>query len=109
MKIKDEIHFIIILPSPHEQNPETNRSKEQPVETKTSSLVVSVASTDNGLLADLRRLQKLLDDSPELCHVFEQVISPAEIRAFKRRVGLLLKTGSFPEWYPGHNVPYPPI
>jgi hypothetical protein len=61
------------------------------------------------LLADLQRLQTLLNESPELCHVFEQVISPTEIRAFKRRIDLLLKTGSFPEWYSGHNVPYPPI
>jgi len=61
------------------------------------------------LLKDLQRLQTLLNDSTELCYVFEQLISPAEMRAFKRRVNLLLKTASFPEWYPGHNVPYPPI
>jgi len=61
------------------------------------------------LLEDLQRLQALLNDSSELCYIFEQIISPAEMRAFKRRIGILLKTASFPEWYPGHNVPYPPV
>lgn len=61
------------------------------------------------LQEDLRRLQSLLNESPELCHVFEKILSPAEIQAFQRRINLLLKTGSFPEWHPGHNVPYPPI
>jgi hypothetical protein len=61
------------------------------------------------LFEDLRRLQSLLAESFELCRVLEQILSSVEIRAFQRRVEELLKTASFPEWYPGHNVPYPPI
>jgi uncharacterized repeat protein (TIGR03843 family) len=61
------------------------------------------------LREDLQRLQSLLNESSELCRIFEQILAPAEIRAFQRRIDLLLKTASFPEWYPGHNVPYPPI
>ncbi|MBN1995174.1 MAG: SCO1664 family protein [Anaerolineae bacterium] len=61
------------------------------------------------LLKDLERLQSMLDETCVFYRVLAQVISPAEIRAFKKRIGVLLKTTSFPEWSLGHNVPYPPV
>ena len=61
------------------------------------------------LLKVLERLQAMLDKSCELYQVLGQIITPAEIRAFKKRINLLLKSAAFPEWYPGHNVPYPPV
>lgn len=61
------------------------------------------------LAADLERLQKMLHGSSELCGILEEVLSPTEVRAFKKRINILLKRAVFPEWYPGHNVPYPPI
>lgn len=61
------------------------------------------------LLKDLQRLRDLLNASSEFCHALAQTISPAEMRSFQKRIELLLKTASFPEWYSGHNIPYPPI
>lgn len=61
------------------------------------------------LLRDLERLQELLDPPCELHNVLEQVITPAEVRALRRRIGRLLKPGRFPPMDYGYNVPYPPI
>jgi uncharacterized repeat protein (TIGR03843 family) len=61
------------------------------------------------IIKDLECLRDLLSSPSEFCRVLEQIISPAEARAFKRRIDLLLKTTAFPKWYPGHNVPYPPV
>jgi uncharacterized repeat protein (TIGR03843 family) len=61
------------------------------------------------LLKDLERLQAMLEESCALYQALVQTITPAEIRALKKRINLLLKSAAFPEWYPGHNVPYPPI
>jgi uncharacterized repeat protein (TIGR03843 family) len=61
------------------------------------------------LLKDLKRLLELLAESAELYQLLEQIITRAEIRAFKKRINLLLTTARFPKGYPGHNVPYPPI
>jgi uncharacterized repeat protein (TIGR03843 family) len=61
------------------------------------------------LLKDLECLRGMLDESCELYQALGQVITPAEVRAFRKRIDILLKTASFPEWHLGHNVPYPPI
>lgn len=62
------------------------------------------------LLRDLERLQGMLDEAGgEFSQVLAQLITPAEIRAFRKRINISLKTASFPEQYPGHNMPYPPI
>jgi hypothetical protein len=61
------------------------------------------------LLKDLERLQALLDEPAELCQILAQIISPAEIKAFRRRIDRALTTARFPKLGPGHNMPYPPI
>ncbi|MBN1219992.1 MAG: SCO1664 family protein [Anaerolineae bacterium] len=62
------------------------------------------------LLEDLECLRELLNESSsQFCRILSRIITLAEMRAFKKRIDLLLKTASFPEWYLGHNVPYPPV
>lgn len=61
------------------------------------------------LLKDIERLRSLLSESAELYQALEQLINPAEIRAFRDRIDLLLLAGRFPELHPGRNVPYPPV
>jgi hypothetical protein len=60
------------------------------------------------LLADLTRLQRLLQE-PEFCQTLADLISPRELRAFEKRVGVLVSTGQFPTTQLGRNVPFPPI
>ncbi len=64
---------------------------------------------DLALLNDLKRLSRVVDESGELYPALTQVISPAEMRAFQRRINHLLKTGCFPSWTGGYDVPYPPL
>jgi len=61
------------------------------------------------LLRDLKRLRELLDEPGEFYQALAQVITLAEMRAFRRRVDRLLATARFPRMDFGHNMPYPPI
>jgi hypothetical protein len=62
------------------------------------------------LWRDLKRLRSLLEEPGELYPALAQVLAPAEMSAFKRRIDRLLKTGRFPAWVSGrYNVPYPPL
>ena len=61
------------------------------------------------LLNDLTRLKSLITKPSELCQVLEQLINPAEIRAFQKRIDRVLANGHFPSLRHGRNVPYPPI
>jgi len=60
------------------------------------------------LLQELSRLQELLHNS-QLCQILTNLISPREIEAFKKRVGLLVSAGQFPAARRGRNMPFPPI
>lgn len=61
-----------------------------------------------GLLDDLKNLRQLLEQ-PELGQILAQLISRAEIEAFKERIDVLLKRGFLPRLQYGRNIPYPPV
>lgn len=61
------------------------------------------------LLQDLIYLQQQLLEPSELCRLLNKFISPAEIRAFQKRIDTLVSSGRFPRLQAGRNMPYPPI
>lgn len=59
---------------------------------------------------DLRRLQETLrDPNSPLATQLARLISPAEMKVFRRRVTQLLRAGRFPLPGPGRCVPFPPV
>jgi hypothetical protein len=60
--------------------------------------------------ADLQSLRAVLEqaEDPYTC-AMNQLISPAEMVAFKRRIDKLLTSGCYPTPGPGPNYPWPPV
>ena len=58
---------------------------------------------------DLERLYALLGQDSDLCTILAQLITSAEITAFRERIEMLLTEGHLPNLYHGRNVPFPPI
>jgi len=62
------------------------------------------------ILADLKRLQQILDRRPSpLIDELKPLITDREIEMFRRRLDRLVAGGLFPLPGAGRNVPYPPI
>lgn len=62
----------------------------------------------DSLLADLDHFHALLHNA-ELCAILDDLLTPRELEALKKRVSTLVSTRQFPTARLGRNVPYPPI
>jgi hypothetical protein len=57
----------------------------------------------------LRKFCDLLVPSSDLYTLLEQLLSPAEVTALRRRTDRLLRVGCFPQPGGGRNYPWPPL
>jgi hypothetical protein len=62
-----------------------------------------------GLLEDLRSFRAHLSPVSPVFDVLSKLLEEGEVRAFKKRLGHLLKTMSFPEPEHWPDVPWPPV
>ena len=60
-------------------------------------------------LKALEQLREQLKPATDLSQMFEELLSAAEVRALRRRVERLLRTGLYPAPGPGPNIPWPPV
>jgi hypothetical protein len=62
------------------------------------------------LLADVTQLEVLLSDTNSAYRrALDELLAPDEVRAFQRRIRLLLRLGAFPLPGAGPNYPWPPV
>lgn len=62
------------------------------------------------LLADVTHLEVLLSDTNSAYRrALDELLAPDEVRAFQRRIRLLLRLGAFPIPGAGPNYPWPPV
>lgn len=62
------------------------------------------------LLADITQLEALLSDANSAYRrALDELLAPDEVRAFQRRIRLLLRLGAFPIPGAGPNYPWPPV
>jgi hypothetical protein len=59
------------------------------------------------ILADLKEFQPALAEGSSLAAALEQLLSPTELAALRRRLQRLVSRGRFPEPGPGRSVPWP--
>jgi uncharacterized repeat protein (TIGR03843 family) len=57
----------------------------------------------------LDRFQTLLDEGGALSRALDDLLDKTEVRALRRRLKMLLESGTFPAPGPGPNVPWPPV
>lgn len=69
---------------------------------------ISEAIPEEDLKA-LEQLHEQLKPATDLSQMFEELLSTAEVRALRRRVERLLRTGLYPAPGPGPNIPWPPV
>lgn len=60
-------------------------------------------------LSALQGLHEQLKAASDLSQMFEELLSTSEMRALRRRVERLLRTGLYPAPGPGPNIPWPPV
>jgi uncharacterized repeat protein (TIGR03843 family) len=61
------------------------------------------------LVQEVQQFRARLADDPDLQRALEQLLSPSEIVALRRRTDKLLSSKQFPEPGPGRNYPWPPL
>lgn len=61
------------------------------------------------LLADVRAFRERLESDGELQASLRELLSPAEVRALKRRADAVLRAPCYPQPGPGRNTPWPPL
>jgi uncharacterized repeat protein (TIGR03843 family) len=61
------------------------------------------------IMRDLNQLRERVNNDASIAQAFEQLLSPAEVRAIWRRVDQILKTGKHIDVGAGRNVPWPPV